>query len=545
MKNDFPDYKRGFVYQVYPASFKDGNGDGIGDLKGIIEELDYIKSLGAGYIWLNPIYESPMRDMGYDISDYEKVNPRFGTMADFDELLAEARKRDIGIIMDLVINHTSIDHPWFKSAIKDPHSPYRDYYILRKGKDGSYPNNWTQVIGGSAWGQVPGEDDTYFLHLFSESQPDLNYRNPAVIKAVEDIMRFWLDKGVAGFRCDMINVIYKESFADGDEKGFSGIGAEHYTNVDGVHRLLKRFQDDVISKYNGFLIGECSGCGISEANDYQKNGELNMLFQFETVLLDKKVFRIMAKPKDLKESIIKWQTGLDWNANYLENHDQLRSIGRFVDHRHKRLGAKMLLGLLLTLRGTPFIFEGEELGAEGYAKFKPEESSDIMLKNLMALLKAKKVSRLVRNLIGKHFNRDDSRIPMAFTPDPSTSYGFTRKGIEPWQKPNFGKSEKINVAAESEDPDSVLAFFRSLSSFREAHPELSYGSFEALKTKEEVLAFERAYGKASLTIVANLGKHKEKIGKALRRKLVKLQVLFSDATQSSYTLKPYEFRIYG
>lgn len=482
--------KDAIVYQIYPASFKDTNNDGFGDLKGILSKLHYLKSLGVDYLWLSPIYASPMVDMGYDISDYKAINPKMGTMADFEELVKEAHSMDMGIIMDLVMNHTSNQHPWFKQALADPNSKYRDYYLFKRAKEGQKaPNNWTTSMGNPAWEKV--DKDTFYLHLFSKEQPDLNWSNPEVLKEFEDIIRFWLQKGVSGFRCDMIDVIYKESFADGTKKVPSMIGQEHYLCVEGNHRLLKKIQDEVIKPNHSFLIGETFNVSLEQANRYLNNGELDELFEFETVSLGQGLFSYKVKPEEFKDSILKWQKELKFNAIYLENHDQKRSVGRFVSDENPIAGAKLLLTLLLTLKGTPFIYQGEELGARNYRKPNPFESTDMVAKGILEMLRNRHVPKFIQKSATIVHLRDDARAPMAFENTPS--FGFTSPDVKPWQEFN-DFSSTINVACEEKEANSVLNTFKILVSLRKGNQALVCGDFQEIPTfNKGILAYLRTY----------------------------------------------------
>ena len=357
-------YKNRIIYQIYPLSFKDSNNDGIGDIKGIISKLDYLKYLGVGILWLSPIYASDFKDNGYDISNYYEINPRFGTMEDFDMLVEEANKRDIKIIMDLVINHTSNNHVWFKEALKDKNSKYRDYYYFRPGNGKKPPNNWNSSFSGSCWEKVKGEENMYYLHLYTKEQPDLNYHNPEVINEVERILKFYLDKGVAGFRCDVINQIYKTSLENGKFRFFN-CGKEHYESQEENFNILKRFQDNVISKYPGaFLVGETSNITPEIGNKFLSRGCLQLFFEFEHAFCDMNgfipIFKKKFKPKNLINPLLKWQDEVPWIGAYLENHDQRRSVTRFGnEEKYWKESAKALAMFLLSLKGTPFIYQGQ------------------------------------------------------------------------------------------------------------------------------------------------------------------------------------------
>lgn len=536
--------KDSVVYQIYPASFKDSNGDGLGDIKGIISELDYLKSLGVDYLWLSPIYESPMVDMGYDISNYKSINPAMGTMEDFDLLVTEARKRDMGIIMDLVVNHTSNQHPWFKEAIRNPTSKYRNYYIFKKAENGkNYPNNWTTTMGGPAWEEVPGEKGTFYLHLFSKEQADLNWSNPEVINEVESIISFWLKKGVAGFRCDVINVISKDSYEDGNPKDSFMIGYQHYLSAPGSHNLLAKIQKDVVKPNGAFLIGETMNVTLEQAKEYLINGELDSLFEFETVSLDQGIFSYKVKPAHFKASILKWQKGLDFNAVYLENHDQKRSIGRFVSDRYPSDGAKMLLTLLLTIKGTPFIYQGQELGTRNYKKPDPFGSTDMVSKGIRQMLVDKKVPKCIQKGVINVHSRDDARAPMAF--EDSASFGFTDYDVTPWQRYNEYSSVN-NVEDETNDPDSVLNTFKRLIQIRKTYLPLVKGTFKEIVTKNKnIIAYQREYNGRIMNMVINLSDKKIKADVDLRDVIARSRIIYINKDHmKEYVLSPYEARIY-
>ena len=357
-------WKKGVVYQIYPRSFCDSDGDGIGDIPGIISKLDYLRDLGIDILWLSPVYASPNDDNGYDISDYRAVNPEFGTMRDMDRLIAAAAERGIKIIMDLVINHTSDEHEWFRRA-KAGEKKYKDYYIIKKGKDGGLPNNWGNFFAECPWEKFSG--DEYFLHLFSKKMPDLNWNNPEVYEEIKEIIRFWLDKGIAGFRCDIINVLWKESFSDG-KKHLALTGKEHYLSKEGTHDILRRLRADIFDRYGCFTVGETVLVDMKTANDLcaPERRELDMVFAFEPMECDQiivKWFKTKFRPAKLMDILFRWQMGLGWNTLYFENHDLPRSVSRFGDdEKYRTESAKMLGAINFTLKGTPFIYEGQEIG---------------------------------------------------------------------------------------------------------------------------------------------------------------------------------------
>ena len=355
-------FKNKIIYQIYPMSFCDSNNDGYGDINGIISKLDYLKDLGVGILWLSPIYLSDFKDNGYDIIDYYKIHPIFGTMDDFENLIKEADKRDIKIVMDLVINHTSTNHIWFNEALKDKNSKYRNYYYFREGKGKNPPNNWNSSFSGSCWEKVPGEDNMYYLHLYTIEQADLNYHNEEVIEEVKNILKFYLDKGVYGFRCDVINQIYKTSLENGKFRFFN-CGKEHYESQPMNHVILKRFQDEVLSKYDSFLVGETSNITPEIGNEFLKNGELDMFFEFDHSMCDMNsfvpIFKKKFKAKNLIDPIFKWQNAVPWIGVYLENHDQRRSVTRYGNEdKYYKESAKALCMFLLSLKGTIFIYQG-------------------------------------------------------------------------------------------------------------------------------------------------------------------------------------------
>lgn len=539
-------YKERVVYQIYPASFCDSNNDGWGDLKGIISKLDYLKELGIGIIWLSPIYDSPMFDMGYDISDYTKINPRFGTMEDFDALIHEANARDIKIIMDLVINHTSTEHHWFQEAINNPTTKYREYYYFRKGRGRKFkkaPNNWKSIFVGSAWKPLENDKTCYYMHLFCDEQADLNYHNEEVIKDVENIMKFWLDKGVYGFRCDTISYLWKETLKNGKPR-LTETGKEHYDNTEGNHVLLKRFRKDVLNKYDTVMIGEAPGATIDIANKYIKNGELDMLISFEHQYCDKNtLIPIFKKPfnvKKFKKIIFDYQKNCEYCCNYLENHDQLRSVSRFIKPKYREVGAKALGTLLLTLKGTPFIYQGEEIGMTNYPEQpkRIEQVNDVVAHNIYKMARKIGLPHSLAMKAIKLQNRDNERSPMQW--NDRINAGFN-KNWAPWLKVNPDYIDKnINVAFEENDKNSVLNYYKTLINFRNKNDILKNGSFKEEKSKSCVFKFIREYKKHKLLIIINLSPYKILAKEKYDRKLV-----ISNYDQDFYKyLPPYFAGIY-
>lgn len=535
------------VYQVYPLSFCDTNNDGIGDLKGIISKLDYLQQIGIKIIWLSPIYESPMCDMGYDIKNYTSINPMFGTMDDFDELMREATKRGIKIVMDLVVNHTSDQHPWFQEALKDKNSPYRNYYIFMKGKKDENghelpPNNWESNFTGSAWEKVEGEDNTYYLHLFSKQQPDLNWHNEALIQEVEKILTFWMDKGVYGFRCDVISEIYKESYEDGKKSklGVSPVGYEHYLATKGNHDILKRLRKEVVEPRHGVLIGECGGGITTEDGKKFLDNELDTFFQFDTVTTYKSTLSNIIDMEKFKKEIIHWQKEVDWNGNYLENHDQRRTIGKFVSEAKATEGATMLLTLLYTLRGTPFIYMGQEIGMRNYAKPIPKEFwKDPVTTSTYNIARKFLLPKFLCRKIAFHFGREDERAPMTWTAE--KGHGFTGANVTPWM-PFNNYSNTINVETELKDENSILHHFMTLNKLREETPALIEGDIKFLPDTKHLLSYTRTYEGKTYLIVLNFSDKKRKFPKDILA-LNKDKVYSNYQTDTSY-LRPYEANVY-
>lgn len=534
------DLKEHAVYQIYPISFCDGNGDGKGDLLGIISKLDYLKNLGIHLVWLSPIYESPMVDMGYDISDYYKINPLFGTMEDFELLIAEAKKRDIRIIMDLVVNHTSDRHAWFQEALKNPNSKYRDYYYFQKGRsEKEYPNNWTSNFTGPAWEAVPNEPGMYYLHIFSKEQPDLNWHNKAVLKEVENIMTFWMDKGAYGFRCDVISEIYKTTLEDGKKQDLiTPVGSEHYIDQPGNHDILKQIHKDVVEPRGGILIGECFGVTSKNANRFLE-GELDTLFEFDIALLNRRFNQDHVNPKKFKECIVRWQQDFDWNGNYLENHDQHRSIGRYVYGKDEKQGAKMLLTLIYTLRGTPFIYMGQEFGTKDYSpKLKYDQLHDCSAFAIHKITRKYCIPDFISMQVIHHFARDDCRAPMAF--DGSEGHGFSKPGVTPWQIYN-PRSKEINAKSQEKDPSSILNYFIQVNRLREQENVLSYGSIFFLESDPDVLWYKREEKGRIVYVLLNLSRKKRYLPTI---DFSKQTILLSNYTNRDKILRPYEAIVY-
>ncbi|MCQ2537312.1 MAG: alpha-amylase family glycosyl hydrolase [Lachnospiraceae bacterium] len=545
-------WRNGVVYQIYPRSFCDSNGDGIGDIPGIISKLDYLKELGVDIIWLSPVYASPNCDNGYDISDYRAIHPDFGTMDDMEMLIREAKIRDIRIIMDLVVNHTSDEHQWFKKAVEGDHK-YKNYYIFKEGKNGKLPNNWGSFFGSDCWEKVPGEDNLYYLHLFDKKQPDLNWHNPAVYDEVCNILRFWLDKGIAGFRCDVINVLYKNSLEDGKKK-IALTGLEYYHSTEGNHDILRRLREDVLSKYDCFTVGETVLVDTKMAMDLcgSDRKELDMVFGFEHMECDQigiKWFKTKYRPKRLIKALDRWQHDMEWNANYFENHDQPRSVSRFGnDDEYHDISCKMLAGLLLSLRGTPYIYEGQEIGMTN-GDFKDlSEMQDVESHTVDGTMKSLHFPDRLRDKLLKLTTRDNARTPMQWSGD--VGAGFT-KGT-PWLKINANHAY-INVEKQLKDDDSVLAFYKKMIAFRKDSETLQWGEYERLKSPENVYAFRRYTDDKNTVVICNMTAKKQPVWvQAVKTRenselVLKFSNYLSDEDKASsdlFSFRPFEFCVF-
>ena len=504
-------WKEAVVYQIYPRSFMDSNGDGIGDIQGIISKLDYLKYLGIDVIWLSPIYQSPNDDNGYDISDYQSIMEEFGTMEDFDELLAGAHERGIRIVMDLVVNHTSDEHKWFVESRKSKDNEYRDYYIWREGKDAQTPpNNWGACFGGSAW-QYDEATDMYYLHLFSKKQPDLNWDNPKVRKEVFDMMTWWCEKGIDGFRMDVISMISKtDEMPDGKVNGLYGDFGPFCVHGPNVHKYLREMNEKVLSRYDIMTVGETAGVTTEQAKLYagENAHELNMVFQFEHVESDGKYGKWTDRKMPLttlKKVLSRWQTDLydkAWNSLFWDNHDQPRAVSRFGDDRpqYREISAKMLATCLHMLQGTPYIYQGEELGMTNYPFQNPDEFRDI--ESINAYQEWCVNGPLSHEafwpcLIFK--SRDNARTPVQW--DDSAQGGFTAG--TPWiaVNPNY---KEINAKVETADPGSVFHYYKKLISLRKQNPIMIYGKYEPLlEDSEELFVYTRTYEKEKLLVVCS------------------------------------------
>ena len=504
-------WKEAIMYQIYPRSFKDSNGDGIGDLRGIISKLDHLKELGVDLLWLSPIYQSPNDDNGYDISDYYNIMDEFGTMADFDELLNRVHQRGMRLIMDLVVNHSSDEHAWFEASRQSKDNPYRDYYIWKPpAKDGGPPNNWRAHFGGSAW-DYDERTGEYYLHLFSKKQPDLNWENPNVRQEIYRMMRFWMDKGVDGFRMDVMPFISKrQDFPDADFSNFNNAVRDVYANGPRIHEFLQEMYRETCAHYDVMTVGEAPGITPEQANLYvgEDRNELSMIFHFEHMFIDfgpgGRFEPIDIKLSTFKEGFTKWHNALGergWVNIYLDNHDFPRMVSRFGnDSEYHKESAKLLAMLILSLRGTPCIYQGTEFGMTNVAFENIDDYRDLEIHgHYEEWLDAGGDPTVF--LKGVHQNgRDNARTPVQW--DASPNAGFTT-GI-PWigVNPNY---PQINGEAVAADPDSILYFYRRMIAFRKANPTLIYGDYQIIdREHEQVFAYRRFDEERTFWVVLNL-----------------------------------------
>ena len=543
-------WKESVIYQIYPRSFMDSNGDGIGDLKGITSRLDYLKELGIDVIWLSPVYQSPNDDNGYDISDYQAIMEEFGTMEDFDEMLAEAHKRGIRIVMDLVVNHTSDEHRWFVESRKKEDNPYHDYYIWREGKEGNQPpNNWGGSFGGSAW-QYDEERGMYYLHLFSKKQPDLNWDNPAVRKEVFDMMTWWCEKGIDGFRMDVISMISKtKEMPDGEVHDLYGDPGPYCVNGPNIHTYLREMNEKVLSKYDLITVGETPGVTPELAKLYagEDTHELNMVFQFDHVggngkygkWTDEKVSLTF-----LKGILSKWQTelyGSAWNSLYWDNHDQPRAVSRFGNDspKYREASAKMLATCIHMMQGTPYIYQGEELGMTNYPFQTPADFRDIESINAYKeWCESGIVSHELFWPCITNISRDNARTPVQW--DDSENAGFTTG--TPWIQVNPNYKE-INAKAEVADPNSVFHYYQKLIALRKKYPVVVYGKYELLLPEdEELFVYTRTCEDEKLLVVCSFTEQERTI--ELPEEFIGAECIISNMDnsyeQKEVTLKPYE-----
>ena len=545
-------WKESVVYQIYPRSFCDSNGDGIGDLNGITGKLDYLKELGIDVIWLSPVYKSPNDDNGYDISDYQAIMDEFGTMEDFDRMLATAHEKGIKIMMDLVVNHTSDEHKWFIESRKSTDNPYRDYYIWRPAKeDGSLPNNWGSCFSGPAW-EYDKTTDMYFLHLFSKKQPDLNWDNPAVRQDVFDMMNWWLKKGVDGFRMDVISLISKEPGLPDKETGINGYATFNVSaNGPHVHEYLQEMRQKALNNADTITVGECSGVTLEEAKKYARSDEkeLNMVFQFEhmDVDSDEKAGKWTTRKMDLrnlKKILTRWQKGLQdiaWNSLYWENHDQPRSVSRFGNDsdEYREISAKMLATCIHMMQGTPYVYQGEELGMTNCPFNTLDNFRDLESINAFHELteQGKMTEEDMMAAIG-YKGRDNARTPMQW--DDSAYAGFST--ATPWimVNPNY---TKINAKDQINREDSVFKYYQKLIKLRHESELIVYGTYDLiLDDDKDIYAYIRTLGDEKLIVYCNFSENTREV--ELPEEFENKKILisnYSDAkANQKITLRPYE-----
>ncbi|MCF5767727.1 alpha,alpha-phosphotrehalase [Aeromonas veronii] len=546
-----PWWQSAVIYQIYPKSFQDSAARGTGDLKGIMARLDYLKTLGVDALWLTPVYVSPQVDNGYDIADYLAIDPAYGTMADFEALLAAAHERDIRIVMDIVVNHTSTEHAWFKSALGDKNSPYRDYYIWKDPVDGGVPNNWQSKFGGSAW-ELDSATGQYYLHLFAREQADLNWENPAVRAEVKNIIHFWAKKGVDGFRLDVINLISKDQAFPNDE---IGDGRRFYTDGPRIHEFLQDVSRDVFAPVGAMTVGEMSSTSLEHCQRYGAldGSELSMVFNFHHLKVDypngdkwtKAPFDFL----ELKRIFNHWQCGMHgkgWSALFWCNHDQPRIVSRFGDEgEHRVVAAKMLASTLHGLQGTPYIYQGEEIGMTNPGYQRIDDYQDVESRNIFAIKQAEGMSEAEILAILGAKSRDNSRTPMQWSA--AANAGFTQG--TPWLKPAANYSE-INAEAALADQHSVFWHYRDLIALRKAHPIFTQGDYQELLTGHpQIWAYARRANGQTLLVVSNF--YGEPVEFALPAELQSGQGRLllgnypdSPAQPQSGMLRPYESLIW-
>ncbi|MBS5936936.1 alpha,alpha-phosphotrehalase [Clostridium sp.] len=548
------DFKKSVVYQIYPKSFSDSNNDGIGDIKGIIGKLDYLKSLGVDYIWLTPVYISPQKDNGYDVADYCSIDPRYGTMEEFDELVKEAKNRDIYLMLDMVFNHTSTEHEWFKKAMSGDEK-YKNYYIFKKGKKGEPPTNWISKFGGSAWEYVEKFDE-YYLHLFDVTQADLNWDNEELRNEIYKVVNFWIEKGVKGFRLDVINLISKPEVYEDD---YEGDGRRFYTDGPNIHKYLKELNENTFGKYEDIItVGEMSSTSIDNCIKYSNSEEkeLSMVFNFHHLKVDYKdgeKWSLMDFDfKALKDLFNSWQRGLiegnGWNALFWCNHDQPRINSRFGNvNEYLRESSKMLATAVHLMKGTPYIYQGEEIGMTNPEFEDIQEYRDVESINYYNILKeeGKEEEEIIEILKSK--SRDNSRTPMQW--DDSINSGFT-KGT-PWI--NVSKRYKeINAENNKKDEDSIFYHYKKLIDIRKEEDVIAYGDYRILdKDNEKIYAYERKLDNISVIVVNNFYKEEVEINlsKEINLDNKKIEILLSNYKDSlldlnNLKLRPYESVVY-
>ena len=539
-------WKKEVGYQIYPRSFYDSNNDGIGDLNGITEKLDYLKNLGITLIWVCPIFKSPMDDNGYDISDYYDVNPEFGTKEDLEKLIAEAEKRGIKVILDLVINHTSDEHEWFLEALKNPESKYRNYYIFKRGENGLPPTNWRSHFGGSAWEKVEGEADEngnemYYLHLFTKKQPDLNWENPEVRKELYKMVNYWLEKGIAGFRVDAINSIKKDArYLDLPVDGADGMAhnVEYTLNQPGIEEFLRELAKETFKKYNAMTVAETPMLEYERYNDFiGDDGFFTMIFDFSYADLDMTKGGFYYSLRDiptieLRDAIFEsqlTQQKYGWGAPFLENHDLPRSLNKFFGEKANETNAKLLANVFFFLRGTPFIYQGQEIGMDNFVRNDISEFDDIASKDQYQRALGEGFSSEEALYFVNKRSRDNSRTPMQW--DNSKNAGFSKdENSKSWIKLT-GSQATTNVADQINDKDSIFSHYKKMIDLRQNGKYsdcLTFGDFISVPLEnEKIIAYVRKYGNQKVLCISNFSELKQEvklseIAKALGEKEIKI-----------------------
>lgn len=548
-------YKEMAVYQIWPRSFCDGNGDGIGDLWGVYSKLDYIASLNVDGIWFSPLYPSPNSDYGYDISDYRSIHPDYGDLDIFKKVLDGAHERGLRVFMDLVVNHTSDEHPWFIASKKGKDNPYHDYYYWRKGKGkSSPPNNWDSLFEGRAW-EYDKDLDEWYMHIFSKKQPDLNMANPKVREEVKDIMRFWLDMGVDGFREDVITYIAKaEGLPSAKVKLPAATGMQYYTNLPKVHDYLAEFKRDVLDFYDCFTVGEGPRMEPAVALSYVKEGPnkvLDMMINFAHMEADCFITDFMQRPfklTKLKKAFTKWQKemyGKGWNALYLENHDHPRIISRYGSEKYRVESGKMLAASYLFQQGTPFVYQGQEIGMINTPLKSLDDYVDIMTKNNARIARSLGLSKKTVLKLAQKASRDNARTCMQWSG--GKNGGFSE--VQPWfvVNPNY---PEINVESQLDDPKSILNFYRDALQFRRDNPIVIYGDYtEYLPKSEQLYVYERNYKGKKLLVVCSFTEKPVRFDAPDGITLTEQAQVFGNydanfVISNGFTTRPYEMRVY-
>ncbi|MGD6842355.1 glycoside hydrolase family 13 protein [Bacillus infantis] len=544
-------WKEAVGYQIYPRSFQDSNGDGIGDLQGIIERLDYVKDLGIDVIWICPVYKSPNDDNGYDISDYQDIMEDFGTMADFDRLLEEVHQRGMKLIIDLVLNHTSDEHPWFIESRSSGTSPKRDWYIWRDGKQGAEPNNWESIFGGSAW-EWDEWTQQYFLHVFSRRQPDLNWENSDVREALYDVVNWWLEKGIDGFRIDAISHIKKRpgmpDLPNPENKKYVS-SFDMHMNQEGIHEFLQEFKEKTYANYDSMSVGEANGVTVDEADLWvgSENGKMDMIFQFEHLGLWDAETNPELDIVELKKVLTRWQKGLEkdgWNALFIENHDKPRVVSTWGnDQEFWRESATSMAAMYFLMQGTPFIYQGQEIGMTNVQFPSIDDYDDVAVKNLYKLKTEEGKSHQEIMEIIWASSRDNSRTPMQW--DSTANAGFSSGS--PWMKVNSNYTN-INVEKQEKDEESILSFYKKMISLKKANEVFTYGQYDLLlEDDKQIYAYTRTLEDDQVIIITNLSAKEAAFTSDFNLKpenLLLNNYPAAEAEGKSITLKPYEARVY-